>query len=59
MCFILVTPMMLLSYAIDGRKNVQGTSLDPLFSFAGACMFIATGGIIFKPEEPKSSSERF
>jgi hypothetical protein len=44
MCFILVTPMILLAYAVEGRKNVQATSLDALFSFAGACTLIAVGG---------------
>ena len=47
-CFIIVTPMILLAYAVEGRKNVQATSLDALFSFAGACMLIAVGGKLFK-----------
>ena len=45
-CFIIVTPMILLAYAVEGRKNIQATSLDALFSFAGACMLIAVGGKI-------------
>ena len=47
MCFIIVTPMILLAYAVEGRKAIQATSLDALFSFAGACMLIATGGMKF------------
>ena len=39
--------MILLAYAVEGRKNVQATSLDALFSFAGACMLIAAGGTYF------------
>ena len=45
-CFMIVTPMILLAYAVEGRKNIQATSLDALFSFAGACMLIAVGGKI-------------
>ena len=44
MCLIIVTPMILLAYAVEGRKRIQATSLDPLFSFAGAGMLIAAGG---------------
>lgn len=44
LCFILVTPMILLAYAVEGRKNVQATSIDALFCFAGACVLIAVGG---------------
>ena len=44
MCLMIVTPMILLAYAVEGRKNVQATSLDPLFSFAGAGLLIAAGG---------------
>ncbi len=40
----IITPMILLAYAVEGRKNVQATSLDALFCFAGACLLIATGG---------------
>ena len=43
-CFIIVTPMILLAYAVEGRKEIQRTSIDALFCFAGACMLIATGG---------------
>ena len=45
MCLMIVTPMILLAYAVEGRKNVQATSLDPLFSFAGAGLLIAAGGM--------------
>merc|ERR1712029_702686 len=34
LCLILVTPMILLAYSVEGRKAVQSTSLDCLFSFA-------------------------
>ena len=44
LCLILVTPMILLAYTVEGRKAVQSTSLDCLFSFAGACLLIAAGG---------------
>lgn len=37
--------MILLAYAVEGRKAVQASSLDALFSFTGACMLIATGGM--------------
>ena len=43
-CLIIVTPMILLAYAVEGRKNVQATSLDALFAFAGATLLIASGG---------------
>ena len=46
LCLILVTPMILLAYSVEGRKAVQSTSLDCLFSFAGACLLIAAGGTI-------------
>merc|ERR1712241_990240 len=45
LCLILVTPMILLAYSVEGRKAVQSTSLDCLFSFAGACLLIAAGGM--------------
>merc|ERR1711944_89172 len=44
-CLIIVTPMILLAYAVEGRKNVQATSLDALFAFAGATVLIASGGM--------------
>lgn len=44
MFLIIVTPMILLAYAVEGRKRVQATSLDALVSFAGAVMLIAAGG---------------
>merc|ERR1711997_176371 len=44
-CLIIVTPMILLAYAVEGRKNVQATSLDAIFSFVGAAMLIAVGGM--------------
>ena len=47
LCLIIVTPMILLAYCVEGRKVVQQTSLDCLFSFAGACLLIAAGGMKF------------
>ena len=47
MCFMIVTPMILLAYAVEGRKTIQATSLDALFSFAGAALLIAVGGILY------------
>ena len=43
-CLMIVTPMILLAYAVEGRKNIQATSLDAIFSFVGAAMLIAVGG---------------
>lgn len=42
--FSIVTPMILLAYAVEGRKKVQSTTLDMLFSFVGATIFITAGG---------------
>ena len=47
MCFMIVTPMILLAYAVEGRKTIQATSLDALFSFAGAALLIAVGGMLY------------
>ena len=47
MCFMIVTPMILLAYAVEGRKTIQATCLDALFSFAGAALLIAVGGTIY------------
>ena len=44
MAFAIITPLLLLSYAIEGRKNIQATSLDPIFCFVGAATLIAAGG---------------
>ena len=44
---MIVTPLILLAYAVEGRKRVQATSLDPLFSFVGAALLIASGGMIY------------
>ena len=42
--FTIISPMLLLAYALYGRKAVQGTHLDILFCFVGAIMFITAGG---------------
>ena len=42
---MIVTPLILLAYAVEGRKRIQATSLDPLFSFVGAALLIASGGM--------------
>ena len=44
-CLMIVTPLILLAYAVEGRKRIQATSLDPLFSFVGAALLIASGGM--------------
>lgn len=42
--FTIISPMILLAYAIHGRKAVQATSMDAIFCFVGACTLIAAGG---------------
>ena len=49
---MIVTPMILLAYAVEGRKRVQATSLDPLFSFVGAALLIASGGMVIEYNIP-------
>lgn len=44
MAFAVITPMILLAYAVEGRKKVQGTYLDAMFCFVGAATLIAAGG---------------
>ena len=46
MAFTIITPMILLAYAVEGRKRVQATSLDAIFSFIAAALLIAAGGMI-------------
>ena len=43
--YTIISPMILLAYALYGRKTVQGTHLDILFTFIGAILFITSGGI--------------
>ena len=45
--FTIISPMILLSYALYGRKTVQGTHLDILFCMVGAILFITSGGILY------------
>jgi hypothetical protein len=44
MAFCVITPAILLAYAIEGREAVMRTSLDALFCLAGAVLLIAAGG---------------
>ncbi len=44
MAFTVITPMILLAYAIEGRKAVQSTSLDYIFCAVAAAILIAAGG---------------
>ena len=50
--FTIISPMILLSYALYGRKTVQGTHLDILFCMVGAILFITAGGIFSIPIKP-------
>ena len=45
--FTIISPMILLAYALYGRKTVQGTHLDILFCMVGAILFITSGGILY------------
>lgn len=44
MAFTVITPLILLAYAVEGREAVQSTSLDSLFCFVAAVMLITAGG---------------
>jgi hypothetical protein len=46
MAFTVISPLILLAYAVEGRKNVQATSLDTIFCFVAAATLIAAGGEI-------------
>jgi len=39
--------MLLLAYAVEGRKKVQSTALDLTFCFFGATIFITAGGKLY------------
>ena len=43
MAFTIITPLILLAYALEGTEVVQATSLDSLFCFTAAATLIATG----------------
>jgi len=43
--FLIITPMLLLAYAIEGRKSIQAMKLDAIFCFIGAGVLIAGGGM--------------
>ena len=45
MAFSIISPLILLAYAIEGRAAIQRTSLDTVFCFIGAGCFIAAGGM--------------
>ena len=36
--------MMLVAYAVEGRKTIQSTSLDTILTFVAAALLIAAGG---------------
>ena len=42
--FVIITPMILLAYAIEGRKAIQATKMDAIFCFIAAATLIASGG---------------
>lgn len=44
MAFTVITPLILLAYAVEGRKAVQATSLDYVFCGVAAGLLIAAGG---------------
>lgn len=44
MAFAIITPMILIAYAMDGQKKVQSTYMDAIFCFVGAATLIAAGG---------------
>ena len=43
--YIIITPMLLLAYATEGRKAIQAMKLDAIFCFVGAIVLIAGGGM--------------
>ena len=43
--YIIITPMLLLAYATEGRKAIQALKLDAIFCFVGAIVLIAGGGM--------------
>jgi hypothetical protein len=47
MAFTVITPLILLAYAVEGRKAVQSTSIDSMFSFVAAITLIAAGGTFY------------
>ncbi len=42
--FVIITPLMLLAYAVEGTETIQRTSLDALFCITAAFTLIALGG---------------
>jgi hypothetical protein len=48
MAFSVITPLILLAYAVEGRKEVQATSLDYIFCGVAAGLLIAAGGRTLK-----------
>ena len=43
MAFVVITPMILLAYAVEGSEAIQSTALDSIFCFTAAATLIATG----------------
>ncbi len=44
MAFTIISPAILLAYAIEGREAVMRTALDAVFCLVGAIMMITLGG---------------
>jgi len=43
--FTIISPLMLLAYAVEGTNVIQRTSMDVLFSITGAFVLVALGGM--------------
>ena len=43
--FMIVTPMILLAYVLEGRKAIQAMKLDAIFCFVAAGTLISAGGM--------------
>jgi len=59
MAFSVITPMILLAYATEGRKTVQATSLDLIFCFVAAATLIAAGGELFDLQSISKNPESY
>ena len=44
LAFTIISPMLLLAYALEGVEVIQRTSMDILFSTVGGIVLIAVGG---------------
>jgi len=43
--FLIITPMILIAYVVEGRKAIQAMKLDAMFCLVGAGTLIAAGGM--------------